>query len=661
MAKLLYNLAMIPHDNDIGNDIPSGFTRYNVNRSNSKLRGIAVTVFNSNPSPEVRISGGSWYALGNTGSNFTAFFNLNVSSYTVEYRDSVLAPIVLGTVQVQQETCFSPPSAGSGPRQVTFRVFESTVSVGTNVGGFVGQIGSSAFQGAGFSDSQVQSQLVSGRIPSATTKTGVCEISIFSGLLFKLPESLAATANATNETADNANDGTIFVNITNGSGFYLVTLNGSTDYLVNNGNPAQTLTILNLAPGNYTLDVFDDIVDQLLSFNLTIIEAAPEPAPEGDYLEVPALNSLHFVEEASPDNCTTFQTMDNVLFCKQEFLGFWHQNYFQKVAKCDPLPIQFLSNYSEHQIALRDYVTGAIVRTYAEQLKEENTNQVQTELIFLTNHNLPNQTRVYFNVGGLPVPVVIGNTFEIINNADGFNGNYAIINIANDILLGQQYLVINKPYLIASPSSNASAKFLISQQDFNVFEFVTNDLATLPNGQYYITIDGISSTPRTWTSEPIDLQVEHKGTNLIEYRNFDNAFDITYTTGITNRIRVESTFFKRIPNGEDTTYRNCDQSLVKLSAKRRRKFLLEIWQLPPYMHEKLSVVFGHDLVKINGVRHQTDEQYQEPKYITRFPLSNAQIIIEQYGWFDKYNSDDIGDVDGIETGFIIANGGFLKR
>jgi hypothetical protein len=34
--------------------------------------------------------------------------------------------------------------------------------------------------------------------------------------------------------------------------------------------------------------------------------------------------------------------------------------------------------------------------------------------------------------------------------------------------------------------------------------------------------------------------------------------------------------------------------------------------------------------------------------------------VEFAGWFTTHNSDDIGDVDS-DTGFIIANEGFLKR
>lgn len=475
-------------------------------------------------------------------------------------------------------------------------------------------------------------------------------------------QALAATASSTNVTANGLSDGTITVNVTAGTGQYEVTF----DYpgtpvvvtLTSGFNPQQTVQT-GRGPG-----VYDILVRDLTSLQQVNLQAIiTEPTAEvtgGDYLFVPMMNSLMFVEEQVPDGCVIFQQLDNVLFCKQKFPGFYWQNYYQKVAKCDIITIQFLSNYDTNIVELREYVTDTLVRNYLPEVKEQNTNQAQEFGITIVNHGSM-QSRVYFNVGGIPVPVGVGDSFQIFNNGDGFNGGYLIVSIQNDPILGQQYIVINKEYTLLVPSSSGEARFIIDNQIFNVLEFLVNDLNTVANGKYYFKVIGTgSATPRTWVSEPINLSVEHEETNLLVYRNFDNAFDMTWTTGITCSVRIESTLFKRLPDGEDESYTNCDLSLVKLSAKRIRRLLFEIWDMPPYMHERLAVIFGMDFFTINGVRYQTKEKYEDPKYRTRYPLSNSQIIIETYGWFDKYNSDDIGPVDGNNTGLIIGNGGFIK-
>lgn len=470
-----------------------------------------------------------------------------------------------------------------------------------------------------------------------------------------------------NPTANGADDGQLILTVTNGSGNYTVVRDWTDDPLsLDTGVNPQSATFSDLVPDVYQVDVTDTGTGQTVHLIATLTEPALPPEPQGDFLFVPALNSLTFVEVATVDNCSIFQTADNTLFCKQVFPFFMCSDYFQKVAKCDPLTIQFQSNYldTSHLITLKRYGgenPDQVVKTYPAIIKETNIAQPELFDVYLTIDFDPTKTRVFFNVGAIPTPVANGDTFEILDNADGMNGVYAIVAIQNDVLVGAQYLVINRLYIASSPSSSAQAKFVNSLVDFNVMEFLMNDLGTVENGFFYVEIKATSTlVVRTWTSEPIYLLPQHIGTNIIEYRNFDNAYDMTWTTGIVCRIRVESVIFKRIPRGTRTTKRNSDGSLHKLAATPARTFLFEFFNLPPYLHEKLSLIFDCDLVLINTVEYQTEDDISEPRYVTRYKLANSDIRVEQVGWFKKNNSDDLGNVN-IEEGFVIANGGFLKR
>jgi hypothetical protein len=133
---------------------------------------------------------------------------------------------------------------------------------------------------------------------------------------------------------------------------------------------------------------------------------------------------------------------------------------------------------------------------------------------------------------------------------------------------------------------------------------------------------------------------------------------VTFTTGFTVVIRVESTLFRRAVGGERSTSRNSDFSLTKVSAKKFRGFTFQTWTLPPYLHEKLALIFDLDEWYINKVRYQTDDDYEEPEWIDRYPLSNSSIKIEKFRSFRSYNSDDIGTVN--ETGFLSGDNGFLR-
>jgi hypothetical protein len=321
--------------------------------------------------------------------------------------------------------------------------------------------------------------------------------------------------------------------------------------------------------------------------------------------------------------------------------------------------LQFNSDFDSHTVELRDYCTDEVVKTFSVDLKEQNLGISEDFGITIRNHfNNPGKSRVYFNVGTPPIPLSTGDTFTIINNPDGFDGSYAIIDVVNDALLGYQYLVINRNYDIAAANTSGTGRFVSDTADFNVYES-TFTFIDVPNGQFYVRLRAFSDNERIALSEPIDLRSEHSKTNLIEYRNTDNAFGLTWTTGYIGAIRVESIFFKRLPGGIRSTSRNSDYSLVKINAKKTRITLFETFMLPPYLHEKLSVIFDCDYFAINGVQHQSSDAYDDPAYVDRFPLANSSIKLEQVEWFGKYNSDDISTVN--EGGLITTETGFIKR
>lgn len=466
---------------------------------------------------------------------------------------------------------------------------------------------------------------------------------------------LSATYTKTDVTYNGGSDGTITVNVTGGTG-------GAT-YEWNDG--VTTLNRTGLSPGIYDLTITDLGAGQTIHVIVEITQPAPPIIP-ASLLDVPAMNSLSFVIEQDIDNCDNPQGLDNVLLKDQYYPDFLETDYLQKVCKCDNVIVQFNSDFESFSVSLHKYCNDEVVKTFPFELKEQNLNVTETYSIVIRNHSgFPGQSRVYFNSGAPPIPLQVNETFTILNNADGFNGTYAIVDILNDSVLGYQYLVINRNYSIPDPNSNATGEFYTSTVDYNVFE-TQLDFTDVADGEYYVRIVASELDAGTGDittiaarSEPIDLKVEHEGTCHIIYRNYDNAFNMTWTTGYIGQIRVESLFgHKRSPGGERTISRNSDYSAVKVSAKKTRVLTFETFMLPPYLHEKLSVIFDMDFKSINRVQVEATEGYSEPEYINRFLLANSSIKVEQVGWFDNYTSDDIGSVTN--TNFLSIEDGLLK-
>jgi hypothetical protein len=472
---------------------------------------------------------------------------------------------------------------------------------------------------------------------------------IFQGDIGFIP--MTVTYSKTNVTSDGGNDGSITLTITGGS--------GNTIYLWVDGPTSKNRT--GLVEGVYHVTVTDVVTNEIVELDITITEPTP-PSGSGSFLNIPTMNSIHFVVQSDISQCDNPQGLDNVLLCQQEYEGFDQTNYFQPFNICDVVSTQFNSDYSAFSIELRKYDNDAVVKTFTSELKEQNIGVSEDFGITIRSHTSAGQSRIYFNVGALPIPLNVGDVFTILNNADGYNGNYSIVDILNDVTVGYQYLVITKTFTGPGLSQLGTGRFLSQSADFNVYESV-HEFLDLSEGDYYIRLVAIDlvdlNNYRIAISEPLRILNKHPETNQIKYRNIDNAFDITWTTGYQGMIRVPSHFgHRRSPGGERSTNRNSDFSLVKVSAKKTRVLLFQVWSLPPYMHEKLGTLFDCDNYTINGIECQTSEGYAEPEYKDRFLLADSSIKLEAK-WYDRYNSDDLGSVG--DGGFIMTETGFLKR
>lgn len=477
-------------------------------------------------------------------------------------------------------------------------------------------------------------------ICSSSTQTGSGSVTI------EGPLQLFATATVSHVTSNGGNDGAITLSVIGG-------VSGSRSFLWNDGATTQNRT--GLTAGVYSVFVSDIIsLENITLQNIVVNEPGAPPIPVGKIFEVPFLNSIHFVANTG----SSVQGLDNVSLCNQVFKGFDQINYFQKVEKGDNKIIQFNSDFESHIFELRSLETDALVKSFAPTLVEQNIGVSEDFTIAIRNHSQAGKSRVYFTVGNPPIPLTLNNFFEI-SNTTLYNGTYTIVGIERDTLLGYDYIIINKTFLDGTSSVIGNGKFYNDLTEFNVYEFLVSFI-DISDGFYYLKGIAKSSNEKVIVSEPIDLRLKHEGTNLITYRNGDNAFDITWTSGYIGAVRVESLFgHKRTIGGDQSITRDSSYSLVKVSAKAQRILIFETFMLPMYMHEKLGLIFRCDSVNINNVTVQAEEGYAEPTYVERFLLANSSIKVEQTGWLNRYNSNDTGGT--VADGFILANEGFIKR
>jgi len=611
---------------------------------------------------EVSLDNASWKTLTNDGSGYAATWS-NSEIADMGYVDTIPTIRVRRIYETNLLSVgnFSNVSVGGGPTLTRIDVSGSTA--GYIIGDFVRFKNSTLYNAlSGYVVEVHAAYLVlqmayMGNQSGATayeraTCNDILAANVFIGEISINP--FEATITGTNETAPDSDDGTATLAISGGSGIF--TFDWS------DGATSQNRT--GLQAGSYSVEITDTVTGQTATLEITITEPAPEPPAVGTYLDVPKMQSLRFVREAVIDNCSTFQNFDNTLFCKMVFYGVKiRKPFYQKVCRCDVFPIQVHSNFPIHTVELCSQVTGAQVKNFNNmELKQQLSGLVSPFDMYLTNSGTadPDGTsRVYFNTGTIPLPVSLGDTFDLINNADGYNGTYSVAGISNDELLGAPYLLINLAYGAPNPTSAGRAVFITSVLDFDVFETILN-FADVDPGIYFVRIRGVNvdASFTEFISEPIDVRSAHPSTNLVEFRNFDNDADIVYTTGITHRIRLESKLQKPLPGRADENYRESNGSPVKLSSKRMRKYKLEYFEQPFYRLELLDVLFGFDRVLINKVEYFCEEGTSEPANRDFYVLANGNATIEQKQWFQQYNGDDLG---GVDPGYILTQYGYIQR
>ena len=497
----------------------------------------------------------------------------------------------------------------------------------------------------------------------------------------------------TNVTTPTATDGTAMVLIEDGQGagpdFKVETHTGDFNWQRTTAGvaPSFTANLTNLSVGPHTVFVRDSALNTTqFTFNVgyNAIRGCTSPAATNynpnatdndgscvfpplvakPYISVSLMNTFRFVETSGYATAN----MDNRLYCDEDWGNVTIRPYYQKIAYGDNLTTQFRSNYAAHLCEICRVSDDFVVDTPVATLKKQNTGIIRQYAAWLAPHpTIPTSSRLYFNGGILPLAFVIGDEIQISNATHAaLNNRYSIGDINFDSTQSIPYLIINAPFPVTAPATTRIDITAVSQYDvlpYNVFEF-TPDTDNIPDGEYYAQISTVAEAgafvERVYRSEPFAFYPTHENTVYIAYRNFDDDMGLTFTTGLQCGLRVESDFWQRQPGGTRKLRRLPDGRLEKLTAVRQRKIKLQLFKLPPWLHEKIAFLFDFDNVTINGVEFQSEDGYSTPSYTNRYALCNAEIVVEQIEPFTDQNGTDLGGVNIIDDNILIANGQYLK-
>lgn len=488
---------------------------------------------------------------------------------------------------------------------------------------------------------------------------------------------------STPTTAVNATDGTITVQLSGSADTKYAALDGGAPQVVPSisDGGALSYTFTGVAPGAHTVTISDDSpAGQSISGDVAVgrfqkqgcrdpaasnydDEATVDgvctyvPADPSGILAVSPAGSLRF---AIPDSLNPFE---RVLEADARVLGInVRRKYCQKVLKSDVIRVQFKSNFSLHRVQLRACDNPAYVRTYPAKKVVQGQGNTATFAAYLRAHTNATQARIYFAAATLPAVFAPGSRLTIAGTGTSLDREYPVITIGEDATEGAPYVVINANYAGATTQQrlDCTVSLTYDVQKFDTYE-VDLTFGPVPVGCYYLTISATSAElgATRAISEPIELATSHKDTVEIKWRNFDNGFDVNYSFGLQNVVRVVGQFRPIDVDGTDETLLESSGRTTLLSAEARRLLRLKVFGVPDYLHEKLALALKHDLLTVDGLEVVKEGKYERTPSETA-NLSNGQVVLVQRDWLGGGNSDDLGDING-GGGFILTGGGYIRR
>ena len=211
---------------------------------------------------------------------------------------------------------------------------------------------------------------------------------------------------------------------------------------------------------------------------------------------------------------------------------------------------------------------------------------------------------------------------------NGFDG--AIDNVKFEAYALDFIVAVNIPNtggdLIGTPTS------IMSIETGNHFRHVTynNSSNIFSIGDCY-KIEIISACDSsTLVSEHFKIVSNDCNLKLLTWTNKINAFGFEYkNSGLTHRLRIAAKLRKPSYTGDKDIFIDSQGGGQITATEKRKQSQLEIFDMPEYLHDALSIMIDHTDIKLDGVDIIVQESDYEPNWRNSSLLASIAIAVEE--------------------------------
>lgn len=460
-----------------------------------------------------------------------------------------------------------------------------------------------------------------------------------------------ASVTVAHESARFANDGTATVNITGGT--------APIQYSKDDGANWQDGNFFGgLLPDDYVIKVKDanNCVD---TRTITVYKF------KAAWFEWPLPNSNRMIVTSGPVKDNLPQNFDNTLFKDLRFIGqSIPEKYYEKFLSSANYNLQWRSSYSTQ--AVKVYKEDNTLQTTIPAVKVKSfMNQTGTSSATLANAGA-GKVQIFFS-DLLPDFAIVGQPITLSGATfTGLNGDYIIEDITSGTLAASGYvvLIISAAWPGGAPSLvGKTITAVYDQLPYDVYEINLN-WGDYGNGNYYLKLEG--SDPQLVSmatqSEPIQIAASFGSSHTpefvkFEFSNIENAYKMFYETGIVNQVTAEADLQPGDLGGEVTVMDDSERRVLKLNEYVTRIANLTTDAIPAYLAERLTLMFAHDIILVNGIQYATtDKPTIERNTDDNLCLFKAKLRAVN---FIAENGDDGGTIDNPAT-VLMVNGVLMK-